>query len=74
MNKGCFVIFINNLILKKKKKHLLDLTGHDLLDIIIVHLFTPKFKLYIVLLATKTHFPLSLLKKDTPQKNTCIKH
>lgn len=43
MNKGCFVIFINNLILKKKKKHLLDLTGHDLLDIIIVHLFTPKF-------------------------------
>lgn len=35
------------------------ITGHDLLDINIMHLFTPNFTLNSVLLATKTNFPLS---------------
>lgn len=42
-----------------KKKSCIDITGHDLLDINIMHLFTPNFTLNSVLLATKTNFPLS---------------
>lgn len=38
-----FFIFINNFLFKKVKG-LIDITGHDLLDIIIMHLFTSNFK------------------------------
>lgn len=34
------------------KKHLIDITGHGLLDIYIMHLFTTNSKLYGVLFAT----------------------
>lgn len=42
--KICF-IFINNIFLFKKGKFVIDITQsrHDLLDIYIIHLFTPKF-------------------------------
>lgn len=57
MNRGCYFIFINIFLFKKKS--CIDTTGHDLLDINIMHLFTPNFTLNSVLLATKTNFPLS---------------
>ena len=51
-----FFIFINIFLIKKIKR-LIDITGHGLLDIYIMHLFTSNFKLYSALLATKTDFP-----------------
>lgn len=52
------IIFINN-FLSKKKKRLIDNSGYVfILDINIMHLFTP-LKLYSVLILTKTGFPLS---------------
>lgn len=41
-----FFLFIK--ILLKKITRLIDITGHDLLDIDTIHLFTPNFKLYSV--------------------------
>lgn len=37
-----------------EKKYLIDNTGHDLLDINIMRLFTPNFTLLSMFLATKT--------------------
>lgn len=45
------MLFLNKyFIIEKKLKRLIDITGHGL--------FTQKFKLYSVLLATTTVFPL----------------
>lgn len=41
-----------------KKRHI-NITGHDLLDIKRIHLFTPNFNTPSMLLATRTYFPLS---------------
>lgn len=57
MNRGCYFIFINIFLFKKKS--CIDITGHDLLDINIMHLFIHILKLYCVVHATKTDFPLS---------------
>lgn len=46
MNKNVFFIFIT--ILLTKIKRLIDITGHDLLDIDTIHLFTPNLKLFRV--------------------------
>lgn len=43
----------------KKIKCLIDISGHDVLDINTINLFTPNIKLHSVFLATKTNFPLS---------------
>lgn len=51
--KDVFVL-INNFNLIKIKR-IYDVIGHELLDINIVHLFTPYFKLYKVLLAIKLY-------------------
>lgn len=56
MNKSVF-IFIN--IFLRKSKRLNDITGHNSLDINVMHLFILKFELYSVLLTTKIYFPLS---------------
>lgn len=55
MNKSCFLF---SKIIFKKIKRFIDITGHDLLHII-MYLLTPNSKLYIGLLATNTYFPLS---------------
>lgn len=47
MNKR-WVFFLFIKILLKKITRLIDITGHDLLDIDTIHLFTPNFKLYSV--------------------------
>lgn len=48
-------IFIIVLYEKKNKmKRLIDSTGHNLLDIYIMHLFTPNFTLLSMFFATKT--------------------
>lgn len=47
--------FVNNFLFKELK-HLIDNTGNDLLDINIRHWCTQHFKLYGLLLATKTYF------------------
>lgn len=39
---------------KNKIKRLIDSTGHNLLDIYIMHLFTPNFTLLSMFFATKT--------------------
>lgn len=46
MNKNVFFIFIT--ISLTKIKRLIDITGHDLLDIDTIHLFTPNFKVFSV--------------------------
>lgn len=46
MNKKCFFYIHNNFITKIKR--LIDITGHDLLDIDTIHLFTPNFKVFSV--------------------------
>lgn len=43
----------------KKTKSLIEISGHDLLDIMIILLLTANVKFYIILLATKIDFPLS---------------
>lgn len=43
----------------KKTKSLIEISGHDLLDIMIILLLTANVEFYIILLATKTDFPLS---------------
>lgn len=48
------LVLINNFKLIKIKR-IYDIIGHELLDINIVHLFTPYFKLYKVLLAIKMY-------------------
>lgn len=56
MNKiSVFFIFINYLLFKTIKGPI-DITGYDLLDIYVMHLFTRKFKLYNELLAIQTNF------------------
>lgn len=52
-----FLTFINIFFQLKKIKRLFDITGHDLLDIYIMHLFTSNFKLSNALLANKTDPP-----------------
>lgn len=52
------ILLFSYFIFKKKVKRLIDLNGHNLLVIDIMHLFTPSFKLYSVFLATKTNFLL----------------
>lgn len=54
-----FFIFLN---IFHEIKRLFDITGHTLLDIYIMHVFTSNFKLSNALLANKTDF-LFLRKK-----------
>lgn len=63
MNKRCFFIYINNL-LYKKFKHLADMTGHRLLDIYILYLFTLNFNYRVRYLQSKQIFQL-VVKKYT---------
>lgn len=71
MNRGCYFIFINIFLFKKKS--CIDITGHDLLDINIMHLFIHILKLYCVVLATKTDFPLSHEKYKKKKTKKIIK-
>lgn len=64
MNKiSFFFIFINYLLFKTIKGPI-DITGHDLLDIYVMHLFARKFKLYNELLTNPNKF-FHLLIKNT---------
>lgn len=51
--------FLKSFRLKKNPKSLIEISGHDLLDIMIILLLTANVKFYTILLATKIDFPLS---------------